>query len=203
MSDGSPNVIEDPDSLRLAQHISRLLFTQIKESPSFVQWSCINRTYFQIYCTHTFICGAHYLLGSDESHGAFAPVPVELLIFQKHFQLLFSIPSSDCYAAWRETRSIWISFAHLHTVTRRPSPTIVCCKRSQSHFQSASDAPLDCFQVSGWLTGRREWAFNALTQTCQHWPAQIHTCYEPITKLFIGEELEVQNLDPTLFCYWV
>lgn len=69
----------------------------------------------------------------------FAPVPVQLLIFQKHFQLLFSFPSSDCYAAWRETRSIWISFAHLHTVTRRPSPTIVWCKRSQSHFQSASE----------------------------------------------------------------
>lgn len=129
----------------------------------------------------------------------FAPVPVELLIFHKHFQLLFSFTSSDCYAAWREMWSIWISFAHLHTVTRKPSPTIVCCKRSHSHFQSASDAPLDCFQVSGWLAGRREWAFNALTKTCQHWPARIHTCkdsYEPITKLFITEEIGVQNLDP-------
>lgn len=72
-SDGSANVIVDPDSLRLAQHIPLLLFTQIKESPSFVQRSCINRTYFQIYCTHTFICGAHYWFGSDESHGALCP----------------------------------------------------------------------------------------------------------------------------------
>lgn len=37
VSDGSANVIVAPDSLRFAQRIPRLLFTQIKESPSFVQ----------------------------------------------------------------------------------------------------------------------------------------------------------------------